>query len=50
MLSSKGITIIIISLLFLFFQKVILNKINIKKLEFENKGEEISYYAFKGYI
>ena len=49
MLSSKGITIIIMSLLFLFFQKVILNKINIKKLEFENKGEEISYYAFKGY-
>jgi hypothetical protein len=49
MLSSKGITIIIISLLFLFFQKVILNKINIKILEFENKGEEISYYAFKGY-
>ena len=49
MLSSKGITIIIMSLLFLFFQKVIVNKINIKKLEFENKGEEISYYAFKGY-
>ena len=49
MLSSKGITIVIMSLLFLFFQKVILNKINIKKLEFENKGEEISYYAFKGY-
>ena len=49
MLSSKGITIIIMSLLFLFFQKVILNKINIKKLEFENKAE-ISYYAFKGYI
>ena len=49
MLSSKGITIIIMLLLFLFFQKVILTKINIKKLEFENKGEEISYYAFKGY-
>lgn len=49
MFSSKEITIIIMSLLFLFFQKVILNKINIKKLEFENKGEEISYYAFKGY-
>ena len=37
------------SLLFLFFQKVILNKINIKKLEFENKRKEISYYVFKGY-
>jgi hypothetical protein len=44
----KLITTIII-ILFIAFLKGFINLNNTKNLNFENKGEEIAYYAFRGY-